>query len=86
MRADFWLAFAQNPAASLNKLVAGFSNIVHLITDMVDSAAWVFIKKALNRAGFPQRIKQLDLGVWQRDEYHGDAMIRLILGGANLSP
>ncbi len=45
-----------------------------------------FIKKALNRAGFPQRIKQLDLGVWQRDEYHGDAMIRLILGGANLSP
>ena len=26
MRADFWLAFAQNPAASLNKLVAGLSN------------------------------------------------------------
>ena len=86
MRADFWLTIAQNPRASLKKLVAGLRNIADLITDMVDAAAWVFIKKALDRAGFSQRIKQFNLGVRQRDKYHSDAMLRLILGGSNLSP
>ena len=50
----------------------------------MDAACGVLVQKPLNGRVLAQRVQQLDLGVWQLDEDHGHAMVRLVLRCAHI--
>ena len=52
-------------------------NIGDLIAQMMDAARWVALKEGCDRRLVPQRLQQLDLGIRQRDEHYGHAVIGL---------
>jgi hypothetical protein len=77
------LAGAEHPGARRLKTVAGGEDVVDLVADVVNAARGVLVEETLDRRVMAQRIKQFDLGVGQRDENDGNAVVRLVLRRAD---
>ena len=60
-------------------MVAGRQDVGDLVTHVMDAARRILVEKALDRRAFAQGMQQLDLGVLQFHEHHGDAVVRLRL-------
>ncbi len=70
-------AIAQDPRPLLRQLVARGTDVGDLVADMVDPAAGIAGEKSGDRRRLAERVDELDLGVGQLDEDHGDAVLRL---------
>jgi len=79
MGADFWLSATKDTSPLCLQLVAGFQNIIHLITHMMDATRWIFLKKTGYRGGLTKRKKEFDFCIWQSDEDDSYSVVRFIL-------
>ena len=56
MRADFWIACAQHTGALGQQMVTRGQNVINFVTNMVDAASGVLVKKSLNRGCITERV------------------------------
>ncbi len=78
MRADFRLAVAEHARALCLQGIAGGADVGHLVADVVDAAVGIAFEEFGDRRALAERLQQFDLGVGQRDEHGGDAVVGLL--------
>src|SRR5262245_32299426 len=77
VRADLGFAIAEHARTLRFEPVTRGADVVDLITDVVNAAVGIALKKFCNRGRVAQRLKKLDLGVGQGDENRRHAVIGL---------
>src|SRR5690242_8155028 len=77
VRADLRLTRTENACALRSQLIARRFDVGDLIADVMNAAVWIALEKSGDRGLRAERLEQLDLGVWQRDEDGAHAVLRL---------
>src|SRR6516162_6876184 len=84
MGAHLRLPVAQHTYPFRLELVARSADVLDLVTDVMYSTIAIAIEKPGNRRSLSERLEQLDLGIRQRNEDRGHAMIGLGVGLGDL--
>ena len=84
MRPGFWVSIAEDARACPFQLLARRKNVGDLETEMMNGPARIFSQEFGYGRMLAERFDQLDFGVFELDEDHGDPVLGEIVGVVNM--